>query len=66
MGYLEFGRNRHFSSKNWQTATTLQGGGGETKTAIVISLLHVTAEVARQRLPAHNGRLHETLAARDR
>ena len=29
-------------------------------------LLHVTAEVTRQRLSAHNGRLPETLAARDR
>jgi N-acetylmuramic acid 6-phosphate (MurNAc-6-P) etherase len=52
--------------KNRLTATTLQGGGGETKTAIVINLLHVTAEVARQRLSAHNGHLHETLAARVR
>jgi type II secretory pathway predicted ATPase ExeA len=44
----------------------LQGAGGETKTAIAMSLLHVTAEVARQPLSAHNGRLRETLAALDR
>jgi len=50
-----------------QAATTLlQGAGGATKTGIAMSLLHVTAEVARQPLSAHNGRLRETLTALDR
>lgn len=50
-----------------QTASTLlQGAGGETKTAVVMNLLHVTAEVARQRLSTQNGSLRETLAALDR
>lgn len=51
---------------DWQTATTLlQGAGGETKTTLAMSLLHITAEVAHQRLSAQNGRLRETLAALD-
>jgi N-acetylmuramic acid 6-phosphate (MurNAc-6-P) etherase len=50
-----------------QTATTLlYAAGGETHTAIVMSLLHVTASVARQRLSTQKDRLRETLAALDR
>lgn len=46
-----------------QAEALLKASHGETKTAILVGLTHVTPEVARAQLSAHSGTLRTTIAA---